>query len=40
MNLVVLEKESMVLFADNRSVKEKWLREVNQTIDFAKAGTY
>ncbi|GBB83576.1 hypothetical protein RclHR1_10280001 [Rhizophagus clarus] len=36
MNLVVLEKESMVLVADNKSTKDIWLREVNKSIDFAK----
>lgn len=40
MNLVVLEKESMVIFADNKNIKETWLKEVNKAIDFAKNGTY
>ncbi|RGB41783.1 hypothetical protein C1646_810453 [Rhizophagus diaphanus] len=36
MNLVVLEKESMVIFADNKNIKEAWIKEVNKAIDFAK----
>ncbi|RIA94808.1 hypothetical protein C1645_817512 [Glomus cerebriforme] len=36
LNLVVLQKESMVFVADNRNMKEKWFKEINKVIEFAK----
>jgi hypothetical protein len=38
LELTILQKELIILYANDKDTKENWLKEINKTIEFSSNG--